>query len=539
MPYQNKRICVSMIFIAVVLCATVALAEKPYRVLILPFTIHSDQDLSFLKKGIGNMLSTRLTVADEVVPISTEATQEMFQSVPESIDEAKALELGTEAGADYVVVGTLTVLGESISTDARFLDVKEKKPAVSFSQFGKDQSEVLFHIDLFAAQVNEKVFGRKTYTYAKPETTDEQAERRRHPDSLIPSDQLIITNKAAGIDFWRSRRFKTVISGLSVGDVDGDGRNEVAFVDNDNLMIYRQLEGKFEKVGTVESRTGCVLLGVDVADINQNGVSEIFVTSVSLVGAKMNSFVVEWNGTAFKKIINDQNWYYRVTQAPNRGKILVGQKRGVQDLFWKRVHELAWSQGAYRPVEQLKLPKGQKIFGFTFGDVMNTGEAMVVSYTDGDYLRVSDSNGRVIWSSGDRFGGTAVYVEATKVFDNNPSLQKPRYYLPQRVHVVDIDKDGKNDVITVKNEEAIPRTVASRLRVFKSGRVECLSWDTMGLRQKWKTRENSGYISDAVIADIDNDGTEELVFSLVSKSSPIIGSTRSYVVAMEVMKESS
>ena len=89
MPHKNKRFSFSMILIAVVLCTTVALAKKPYRVLILPFTIHSDQDLSFLKKGVGNMLSTRLTVADEVVAISIEATQEMLQNVPEPIDEAK------------------------------------------------------------------------------------------------------------------------------------------------------------------------------------------------------------------------------------------------------------------------------------------------------------------------------------------------------------------------------------------------------------------------------------------------------------------
>ncbi|MBW1962009.1 MAG: VCBS repeat-containing protein [Deltaproteobacteria bacterium] len=529
----NMTIAILMI---TVLFAPMAYGKTPARVLILPLNIHSDRDLSFLKEGVREMLSTRLTAAGEVMPIDKNTTDKMLQNINKPVDESSAYALGAQAEADYVVFGSMTILGNSISTDVRFLDVKGKKPAVAFSQFGKEQSEVLFHIDRFAAEVNEKVFGRKTYTYRKTVTADEQVRRRKHPDSLITSDQLIITEKEAATNLWRSRRYKTVINGIAAGDVDGDGRTEVAFVDKENLMIHRLVEGRFEKVGQLKAGTGTVYLTVDVADINRNGISEIFVTSVSLNEAKMNSFVAEWSGSGFKKIVDRQNWYYRVIRTPDRGNILVGQKRGIEDLFWKSVYELEWKQGKYRPVEKLPLPKGQKVFGFTYGDIMKDGRQLVISFDGGDYLRVLDPNGREIWISGERFGGTTTYLDHTNVFDTSPD-SKNRYYLPQRIHVVDIDSDGKNEVITVKNTEAFSRTVAARLRVFRSGHIECLSWDTMGLRQKWKTRKNSGYISDSIIADIDNDGKNELVFSLVSKPSPIIGGTRSYIVAMKVERQ--
>jgi len=35
-------------------------ADKISKILILPFNIHSEKDLTFLQKGIGEMLSTRL-----------------------------------------------------------------------------------------------------------------------------------------------------------------------------------------------------------------------------------------------------------------------------------------------------------------------------------------------------------------------------------------------------------------------------------------------------------------------------------------------
>ncbi|GAG74886.1 unnamed protein product, partial [marine sediment metagenome] len=53
---------------------------------------------------------------------------------------------------------------------------------------------------------------------------------------------------------------------------------------------------------------------------------------------------------------------------------------------------------------------------------------------------------------------------------------------------------------------------------------------------KWKTREISGHISDYTIADIDNDGRDELVFSVVSKTGSVLGEAKSYLVSQEISK---
>ena len=79
------------------------------------------------------------------------------------------------------------------------------------------------------------------------------------------------------------------------------------------------------------------------------------------------------------------------------------------------------------------------------------------------------------------------------------------YYLPQRIWIKDIDKDGKTEVIVAKNTDTAGRYF-TRLRLFKNGYIACLAWDNMGMYEKWKTREISGHISDYFIADIDNDG---------------------------------
>jgi hypothetical protein len=80
------------------------------------------------------------------------------------------------------------------------------------------------------------------------------------------------------------------------------------------------------------------------------------------------------------------------------------------------------------------------------------------------------------------------------------------------------------------------RRLLSRLRLFKSGHIECLFWDNFGLYEKWRTREISGHISDYVIGDIDGDRKDELVFSVVTKISSILGKAKSFVAFQKIGK---
>jgi len=526
-----------MVACSLFLISSGAMADKSYRVLVLPMQIHSDKDLGFLKKGVADMLNTRLALEGKVIVIDSQTVYQALQNTPGPVTEQTAYQLGQQLDADYVVWGSLTILGESISTDARFLEVQTQKPVVTFSQFGKTQGDVIFHIDQFAGQVNETIFGRKTYTYIKEAPPAAESSRRQHPESLwIKSGQQTITGGASGSGFWKSGRFKTNIVGISIGDVDGDGKTETVSIDARSLEVHRFTDGRLEKIKKIEQPVGNVLIGVDVADINGNGFAEIFVTSFNKAKAGMNSFVLEWNGATFVEIIRDQNWYYRVTRSPNRGIMLLGQKRGTKGLFYGGVSELTWSGSNYTPSEKMDLPKGQRIFGFAFGDVMNNNQELIIHYTPSEYLRVEDSSrgGREIWTSGEKFGGSTNFMDSINRFDTGDTFAKSRYFIPQRIYVVDMDKDGKYEVITPKNKEAITRTF-TKLRVFKSGAIEWLTWSGNGLFMKMKTQDVSGHISDLAIADFDNDGEDDLVYSVIQKTS-FGGGKKSYIAAIKPNK---
>jgi len=514
------------------------------RLLVLPFTIHSEKDLTFLQNGIRDMLSTRLASEGKVVLVDTEETRQILKKLSGPIDRQSAVELGKRLDADYVIFGSLTFFGESISTDARFIDIRQNKPLIVFSQSGKSHDDVISHIDLFAGRINEEVFGRTTHTTYAPSPRprpEASADHREHPEKLLTGDNEIeITDSVPQtispkntFKIWKSRRFNTQIKGMSIGDVDEDGRNETVFISDGNVFIYRRMNGKFEKIGEVKEDTYNTIIGVDVADINKNGKSEIFVTGLHKKTRRLKSFVLEWDGTGFVKISKGLNWFFRVLNTPDRGDILLGQKGGTgRNLFFGNIFEMKWESGIYAPAERQILPKGINIYGFAYGDVLNNGKEMIVAFTKKDRIRILARNGVEEWRGADPYGGSSTYLEYPSETDTK---KMEHYYLKQRLYITDLDKDGKNDVIAVKNDEFAGR-LFQRFRRYKSGHIELLTWDNIGLQTKWKTSKISGYISDYTIGDHDNDGQDELVFSVVAKGAGITGKGKSFIVSQELFE---
>jgi hypothetical protein len=95
------------------------------------------------------------------------------------------------------------------------------------------------------------------------------------------------------------------------------------------------------------------------------------------------------------------------------------------------------------------------------------------------------------------------------------------------VHVVDLDGDGIQEIVAVKNEDRAG--AFSRLRMFKQGRLEVLKWDRIGLVSVWRTRNVTKFIGDFTLGDVDGDGRTEIVAAIVQKTRNALGSGSSYL----------
>ena len=542
-----------------------ALAAQEQRVLILPLGIHADKDVSFLQDGIRSMLSSRLVHPGKTVIISREETLQALEASGAAVTtDTAAVALAKQLKADYVVVGSLMMMGERISTNVRMLDVDQNKPVAAVNQVGKTQGAVIEHIDLFCTQANENVFGSQPQPTAKKPAAKPQAvdERRMHPEKLMGADVreepaamgsgTAMQPNVAAAGAWRiGRQFKTQLRGLAMGDVNGDGRSDVAVIDNHTLKIFQYQQGRLIPLGNLEEEKSNSFLSVDVADINGNGVAEIFVTNRPLISsgqaqtrsfgsrtAQMRTFVVEWDGQQFKKIVEGDSRFLRVLHIPHRGAVLVGQRQGrltessgENQIFSGPVTELVWRGGAYVEEDNLGVPARINLYSIALGDIENNGQEMILSYSHQDYLRLSDRSGAEQWQSAENYGTTDTYLE---IPDDGDMMDMDRYYLPSRIIVRTPEQAGDPSVLVIKNTEG-GRTFP-RVKIFNSGHIEYLAWNGLSFVPTWRTQPVSKYISDFAVGDLDNDGQDELVFTVVVKTSSAFADGKSTIVFQDLPK---
>ena len=494
------------------------------------------------------MLASRLASDESIEVIGPDASSVGKLSKP--IGEAAATAAAAKLKADYVSYGNITVTNESVRMEARLVRTADGAPRVIFSQAGKNQGDVLQHVKLYAAEIL-KAMGYKAPASTQPTPQPRQQtavvdESQRHPDSLWTGAistgstpiRMMASDGKTEANVWRSLKFQAEIKSLAIGDILGDKQNELVIINDNSISLYRYAAGKLELIDEVIGEMDHSAIRVDVADINQNGRAEIFVTNLYHDKTQLKSYVLEWDGSKLVKIVQDANWYFRVMTVPGKPPVLLGQQRGMTDLFSKGIYQMAWVNGTYAESSLADGPRGLSLYAFSSGNVLNDGKDATVSITSDLRLRVFDKTGDMEWTSSERFTGGGGYMPYPADVNDARApgeLRIKRYYLPQRVIIFDIDKDGKNEVILVNNKD-YAKNLLPNLRVFKSGHVECLQWEGLAFGSKWRTTEVSGQISDMVVGDLNNDGVDEIVYSVVDIPGSALNSARSHLVSWQLGK---
>ena len=119
--------CLNLIIIAIILFLPAGVYSlETVRVLVLPFEVHSQKELSYLKTEIPVVLKKHFRQNGAIV-IETDSIPDFsLENQPKSA--AGMRNLGIKSGADYVVWGSLTWLGQKFSIDAKMIESFNNKP---------------------------------------------------------------------------------------------------------------------------------------------------------------------------------------------------------------------------------------------------------------------------------------------------------------------------------------------------------------------------------------------------------------------------
>jgi len=495
-----------------------SMAKDPKRMAILPFTMNADRDLTFLQEGITDMLTSRLAWKGEVEVLEKGIVKGEVSKVKGPLSRETALAIGKNLKVDYVVVGSLTVFGDSVSIDAKIMDVAKADELVTAFNQAKGMDAVIPTVTQFAQDINEKVMGRPSTAPVRAA----QQEGPKGPGGLLAEGQAF---EGQGVSFTQGIRAEII--GLDVGDVDGDGKTEVVMIDTDTVYIYKWKEKGLVQAKAVKERWATGLKWVSVGDMDGNGKAEIYVTNA--MPDNVTSFVLEWDGKDFRKIADGQRWFFRITDIPGRGKSLLGQRRRAGGVYSGEVEFLKRQGSEFVSDGPVGLHPQANIYNFALVDFDGSGKTDTVLLNSSEYLVLYEKGTEEIWRSEDQFGGTYTFLE-----QYNPTVDIDHIFLPSPIFVTDVDADGKKEVMVCRNIAKLGGRLFDKWRDFGGGVLNFMVRDEAGLTSKFNTKRLGGAMVGYQIADVDGDNLPELVIVSVIKEERLLGKPRSRMVVYDL-----
>jgi hypothetical protein len=321
---------------------------------------------------------------------------------------------------------------------------------------------------------------------------------------------------------------------MAVGELTGDGTMKLALSDGQGVYVYDLDKSGIKLIWQSPGRTTDNIIALDAADINQNGVAEIFVTNYTAHG--LRSSVLEYQGGKFVKIWDEVPLHFRVIEGTDKTPQLFAQAAGNDRPFDGPVRQYTWQANRYIPGVTVPLPKQfNLIYGFALADLDGDGAPEFLVLDHQDYLRVYDRSGTEIYRSSDRYGGSELVLEydPQRAGPNPRSGTEPeRVMLQGRMYYQDILGDGKRQLVLPRNT---PSTgYVFRTRLYDKGKIFGLSWDGIGMQPAWETRELPGYIADFSLVDPEGNGNRKLVLLVVQTNLLGMAKGRTTVVLLDL-----
>ncbi|OIP90447.1 MAG: hypothetical protein AUK26_09705 [Syntrophaceae bacterium CG2_30_58_14] len=524
-------------------------AKDKYTVAVLPFSVHSAENIDYVRQGIGDMLASRISVSEKLEIIGRDSLLDVLkETAGKEFTPADVHAVGKKVNADFVVWGSITKIGSSLSIDGKLLDIAANKSALNFTAQCPSMDEVIPKINDFAQRITTHILGAPPTITAQP--TAREVIVSRPPSPQAAREAEIISGMGGGRKgtftssinpdfinaaqplnrktFWKSQQFSNEFRGMDIGDVNGDGQNETVIIDPHNVFVYQKKGNEFKLVQQIPGKSYDYYVSLDVADINGNGVKEIIVSSYT--GQQVDSFILEFRNGKFQTIAADLPWFMRAIDNGSGIPLLLGQRRGIDMPFDTPIHEIVWKNGAYAEGPKMRIPQGLSVYGLTLDKLGSGGAEKIIALNSDDYLCIFEQTDKplsrvaifggsseFLWKSDEQFGGSNTYIEPMSrsgVKEDKSEDADLIHYINLRIVTYDTNKDGKREIIVVKNLSSASR-MFQRLKLFTAAEVYNLEWEGMGMVENWRTKKISGYVADYQFKDIDNDGENEVVLALV------------------------
>jgi hypothetical protein len=487
-------------------------------VTVLPITVRQDGAYAYLNPTIRQMIITRLagrpgiSIAEPLSPDAEERVRTLLGNG--AFSDAAQL-----ANVDWLVEGSMYSLKDGIQVNLGFYSAKPDVRPVTYGLRADSADEVIPAITKMIAEVSADLEAVSASVTEEPVTADRDQQitgfQTPHPEreykkglfggsTLFGEDDDRFDSRGVR----RSSKLPLTIESMALGDLDGDGVNELVAASRTRLVVFEFAERRFNQIASFDLSPRYKIHVINIADPGDTGRARIFVSANK--GKLPASFVLAYGGGDTMEVLHrDVRAYIRPITLPKKGVILAGQQYSpnLSDSFLTPgVHEISIGEadGEVTWGEKLVLPNEVNLFDFVMADLNgdNSVETMVIDSQS--KLLVYDEVLNLIWVSSASYGASKDYFGPAQsksdrldpdALDPTLSAMQRYIFIPSRMDVKDITGDGLPEVVVSTNEMDLSRYLVN-LRSFDGGAVACLGWRGNGLFELWRTNKINGYVAD-------------------------------------------
>ncbi|TVQ99420.1 MAG: VCBS repeat-containing protein [Desulfovibrionales bacterium] len=533
----------SYVLMAVVFftCAALPQAAKAEETLkrfaVLPFAVYGPDQYAYLGQGVQTMLTSRLKWAGRFEDVDRPVISQVVPTTPDTPEKAQAAL--TALDVDFLIYGSVTILGDQASLDANVLDALGNDFPHSTQV---PLNDLIPALEGVARSINAQVFGRQQDQVTQAQAQPPRATGPAHPDLIVNehglggapyylNPEILYAGSADAPGRWRSQALPFSSLGMVVGDADGNGSNEIFILTDNKVLAFHVQDNRLMPLGEYAAPARIQCLNINLMDINGDGFKEIIVSAI--LEETPRSFILNFIDRRFVLLEDRIPLYLNVVRIPPDFRpTLIGQRKGRNRLFDAGVHEVLRMDGNLELGTPLNLPREANVFNFTFLPQENDFKVVVADHRDN--LRVFSANNTFQAVTEESYAGSALGLEVDETLPGLSQVHDDEltsyYYIPSRLIPVRLNRNQPWNLLVNRNISLSAQFFA-RYRYFPQGEIHALFWDGINLNINWKTRRIRGTVIDYGLADVMNDGRTQL-FVLVNTHPGVTGFTQRRTVVL-------
>lgn len=484
------------------------MAANKASIAVLPLRLNAPTGMDYLKGAYIDIVSSRIGSTegiDIMDPIIIQGVVEKYGASAWSEEIKKSI--AKDTGASFLLLGSLSIIGDDLSLDVKLIKTEGwNVHPMTFK--GKGVGSFTDMLDKVGFDVKGAILGNDVI--------------KTKEDLPASAKERVASNKDTG---WKSQKLPLALKGIKVADLNNDGVLELVAIDDKNLYIYAVEKNSLKLIKEFKGIGQSFNYNIAVGDFNGNGLPEIYLTRTYM--DKASTRVIEFTGKEFVVTSDDLSWFIKSVKVADK-TLLVGEKFRPIDGLYGGVKLLKWSNGNLLEEAILDMPKWMDIYGFTICDSTGDGKDDFLYLDENDRLRIYEKDESGVWKQ--TWRSTGYYGGSTNNIDlgGAPAEQKT-INIKADILCGRPSEDAGREIITISNDAAS--------RVFKninyeSGETRGLLWNEFGLQDIWRTQKINGYVADFVMADVNNDGIDEIVELVVTKQPSIFSAGESLIVAL-------